>query len=180
MRRRFSCVITATTPGTASAAVAWIAAMRPLAIVAETTQPCSRSGVLNSAAYVRRPVTFSRPSTRLRGLPICELLHSDAPYAMRLSVCGLRRAGGGLRQRPHDRPARQLDLEVVVAKPWRACSMRRAAAETRLAGSLPFQQRLGLRDAPRLVRDAAERDPGAAIASPSIAMPTATDTSAKA
>ena len=50
VRRRFSCVITATTPGMASAAPAWMAVMRPLATVEHTTQPCSRSGVVNSAA----------------------------------------------------------------------------------------------------------------------------------
>ena len=46
----FLCVMTATTPGTRSAASVWIALMRPLATVEVTGKPYSTPGGLCSAA----------------------------------------------------------------------------------------------------------------------------------
>jgi hypothetical protein len=44
-------------------------AMRPFAIVAQTTLAWARPGTLNSAAYLAAPVTLAKPSIRDVGVP---------------------------------------------------------------------------------------------------------------
>src|SRR5438067_7443152 len=65
----FKWVNTASTPGTAWAAFVSIAVILPFAMLLSTVHPCAHFGTSNSTAYFAAPVTFSRPSTRLRAGP---------------------------------------------------------------------------------------------------------------
>ena len=72
----------------------------------------------------------------------------------------LRRAARRLRQRADDGAARQVDLESVVLEALGVAQQEVGRARERRAfGGLPAQRRFGRRIAPRLVRDAAERQP---------------------
>jgi hypothetical protein len=55
---------------TGAFSLASMRAIRPLAIVAVTTQAWARPGTLNSAAYLAAPVTFAGPSTRDVAVPM--------------------------------------------------------------------------------------------------------------
>src|ERR1700719_2184524 len=70
----FKCVSTASTPGTACAALVSIAVIFPFAMLLSTVHPCAHFGTSNSTAYFAAPVTFNRPSTRLRAGPIVAAL----------------------------------------------------------------------------------------------------------
>ena len=73
----------------------------------------------------------------------------------------LRGAGRRLRQRADDGAASEIDLEGVVLEALGVAQQEvRSARERRLVGGLPAQRRFGRRVAPRLVRDAAERQTG--------------------
>src|SRR5215470_7572495 len=63
-------VMTAFTPGRASAADASIDLMRACACGLRNTLPCSIPGKLMSAPYRARPVTLSTPSCRIGRVPI--------------------------------------------------------------------------------------------------------------
>src|SRR3954469_23002979 len=82
------------------------------------TKPCARSGTLYSPAYLAAPVTFARPSTREVGLPRRVFVGVIALSGSLDPLIGLRLRRGArcLRQRAHDGPPRQFDLEIVVAK----------------------------------------------------------------
>src|ERR1700687_4434464 len=70
----------------------------------------------------------------------------------------LRRGMRRLRQRSHDGATRQIDLEVVVPEALGVAQQQiRRIRERGLAGGLPAQCGFGRTIAPRLVRDAAER-----------------------
>ena len=71
----------------------------------------------------------------------------------------LRRAARRLRQRANDGAAREIDLEGVVLEALGVAQqdVRGAARNVASFGRLPAQRRFGRRVAPRLVRDAAER-----------------------
>src|SRR5262245_40388838 len=72
----------------------------------------------------------------------------------------LRRSCRGECERAYDDPARQLDLEFVVARrPGVGECGLRGATEDRLAGACADQDLLGCTGAPRLGRDATEREP---------------------
>src|ERR1043166_1253172 len=71
----------------------------------------------------------------------------------------LRRAAGRLRERAGDGPAREFDLEVVVAvAPGVAQQHVGRAGKSCRIGGLAAQRGLGLAVAPWLVGDAAERE----------------------
>src|SRR5262249_11240861 len=134
--------------------------IRPLAIAEETTTPCAREGTLYSAAYFAAPVTFARPSMREVGLPRGLLTVMTLSLLLDSLVrLRLRSPARRLRQRAHDRAARQLDLEIIVAEAARIPQhglrraqeifrRRRRAAELRFSGGV----------APRLVRYTAKRE----------------------
>src|SRR6476660_6354518 len=71
---RFLCVSTAITPPTFMASLTSMLAMRPFAIVDETTLAKARSGAMNSPAYFAAPVNLSRPSTREVGVPMYDVI----------------------------------------------------------------------------------------------------------
>src|ERR1700712_2926760 len=74
-------------------------------------------GTENSAAYGAPPVTFSGPSTRSTALPMFITISFMSKVLLNALVGdGLRRAVGGLLQRPNDRALRERDLESVVSK----------------------------------------------------------------
>src|ERR1051326_5650342 len=153
---RLAWVNTAMTPSTESASAKSMRATRPLAMAEVMTNPCARPGTLYSAAYLAAPMTLARPSTREVAMPrIVTGLSPDAFVRLRL-----RRAGRGLRERAHDRAARQLDLEIVVAEAARLAQedlrrARKTLARRRRAGEGLFRRAV----APRLVRHPAERKP---------------------
>src|SRR5262245_45618814 len=71
----------------------------------------------------------------------------------------LRGAPGGLRQCADDGPPRQIDLKGVVTEAFGVTQHDVGSlGECRLARGLAAQRRFGLRIAPRLVGDAAERE----------------------
>src|SRR4029077_19194098 len=71
----------------------------------------------------------------------------------------LRRAARGLGERARDTAAREIDFEAVVrVAPGVAQQHVRRASERRGIGRLRAQRGLGLWIAPRLVRDAPERE----------------------
>src|SRR5689334_10360877 len=70
----------------------------------------------------------------------------------------LRRAACCLRERPHDAAMRQTDLEGIMPVALGAAQQHvRSAGEGGGRGGLAAKRALGLRVAPRLVRNAAER-----------------------
>src|SRR5947209_13852713 len=72
----------------------------------------------------------------------------------------LRRALRRLRQRTHNRAARKFDLEIVMAVAFGATQRCVGSLlEARLRCRLSAQRRFGGPVAPRLMRDAAERQP---------------------
>src|SRR5258708_1141873 len=72
----------------------------------------------------------------------------------------LRRAARRLAERAHDRAPRQLDLEVVVAETGRPAQQRVGGASKILRRwTLALEHVFRFAVAPRLVGDAAERDP---------------------
>src|SRR5215472_14417731 len=79
----------------------------------------------------------------------------SADFLIRLR---LRSAGRRLRQRTDDGPAREIDLEGIVLEALGVAQQEVGSpGECRLVNGLPAQRRFGRRVAPRLVRDAAER-----------------------
>src|SRR5207248_11733284 len=76
----FRCVNTASTPGTACAAFVSIAVIFPFAMLLSTVQPYAHFGAVNSTAYFAAPVTFNRPSTRLRAGPIVAALMRESSF----------------------------------------------------------------------------------------------------
>src|SRR5690349_11019789 len=87
--------------------------MRPLAIVLHTGTAYSSPGRSISDVYVAAPLTFNGPSIRTCGCPITDSMVSltvDMVKSYRSSV-----VASSLRQRMHDAPARELDLEAVLA-----------------------------------------------------------------
>src|SRR5262249_23387829 len=125
---------------------------------------------LYSAAYLALPVTFTRPSTREVGTPIyvvgllavvvMRLRLAMAPSRDALVGLRLRGAARRLAERARDRAAPQADPEVVGAEA--ACALQQhvgGAGEIVLGRPLAPERGLGLAVAPRLVGDAAERDP---------------------
>src|SRR5262249_61576740 len=75
-------------------------------------------------------------------------------------LVGLRLRGGArrLRERAHNRPAREVDLEGVVPKALGVAQNEICGlGERRLAGGLSPQLSFGLRVTPRLMRDAPQR-----------------------
>src|SRR6185436_9243609 len=71
-------VMTAFTPGRASAAEVSIDLIRACACGLRSTLPCSIPGRLMSAPYLARPVTLSTPSWRIGRVPMTLNLYSCA------------------------------------------------------------------------------------------------------
>src|SRR5262249_9201176 len=107
--------------------------MRPLAIVLHTRTAYSSSGRSTSDVYVAAPLTFNSPSMRVCARPITDSMVSltvDMAKSYRRSI-----VAGSLRQRMHDAPARELDLEAVLA-------LRPRIGERRIGGP---RKRRGIR-----------------------------------
>src|SRR4051794_8637976 len=73
-------VITASTPGTASASPESIETMFACARSERTATPCAAPGSARSSAYFARPVTFATPSTR--GTEVPEILGSATGHGL--------------------------------------------------------------------------------------------------
>src|SRR5262245_45008478 len=91
---------------------------RPLAIVAETTNPCARPSTLYSAAYLAAPVTLARPSMREVGLPRW-LVAVMAPSCLLSGACSYRRTGS----HPGSRPG-QASPEHALSDPFVGLRLR--------------------------------------------------------
>ena len=92
------------------------------------------------------------------GCSTADVGRHGGPQAIFLDDCDLRRAARGLRQRAHDRPARQINFKVVATIASGVAQQRvRRARKRRGVGRPAAQRRFSLRISPRLVRDAAER-----------------------
>src|SRR5262252_1840999 len=115
--------------------------------------------MLNSPAYFAAPVTFARPSTRDTGIPIWVM---GLPCSQNLLVgLRLRRASRGLHQCPNNGAASQFDLEGIVGVTLSVAQHQVGRVrEAGLIGGLPAQRCFGGGIAPRLVRDAPERQAG--------------------
>src|SRR5437879_9700612 len=99
------------------------------------------------------PLTFNGPSMRLIGCPVIVAMASVL----------LR----SVRERAAERALRQFDLEVVVPAARGAGHRRLSGSPVRgHRGGSARQRRFGLLRAPRLMRDAAERDAGGSDRSP--------------
>src|SRR4051794_13068427 len=129
--------------------------MRPLGIVASTTNPWRRPSVANSPAYLAAPVTFARPSTRDVAVPTYAFINPSRDLLVGLRLrCGAR----GLHQRPNDGAARELDFEAVMG--IGSCALQQQIRSTQEMLSrcrLAPQHRFGLETTPGLVGHAAER-----------------------
>src|SRR5260221_8882267 len=99
MGGRLLWVSTAMTPPTFMASLKSIFAMRPFAIVDETTLTKARFCALNSPAYLAAPVTFSRPSTRAAAVPMQAVMAGSCDF---LAGLILRRPQCRLRQGAND------------------------------------------------------------------------------